>query len=142
MSLESDGPAFESSPSDESWAQLYDRTRRDAGTSTDEGGREKRSRSPDFIQEKRQKRDALRAAFVQNKETIKLRHACQLVATTVKPSIEGLEAAFTAWVASQCERPLGHELTADDILGSPHEVALAKKRELDAWCKFRVFSPV
>ena len=57
-------------------------------------------------------------------------------------AIEGTEAALTAWVAAQCERPLGQELSSVDELRLAKEVEAAKCRELDAWCKFQVSSPV
>ena len=39
-----------------------------------------------------------------------------------------MEAALAAWVAAQCDRPLGQEFVK--------EVEAAKCRELDAGCKF------
>ena len=51
MCLDSDGPAQESSPSDESRTELYDRTCGNYAPDDRKGGREKRSRSPDFIPE-------------------------------------------------------------------------------------------
>ena len=57
-------------------------------------------------------------------------------------AIAGLESAFTAWVATECERPLGQDLTAEDEARFLDEVSAAKKRGLDAWRKFQVFPPV
>ena len=57
-------------------------------------------------------------------------------------AIAGLESACTAWIATQCERHLGQELSEEDEARFGDEVQAAKKRELDVWCKFRVFSPV
>ena len=57
-------------------------------------------------------------------------------------AIEGVEGALTAWVAAQCERPLGQELSSVDEQRFVKEVEAAKCRGLDAWCKFQVFSPV
>ena len=58
------------------------------------------------------------------------------------PTIEGLEAALTAWAAQVCDRPLGQELSRDDEIQFAKGVRAAKKRELDAWFKFQVSSPV
>ena len=71
MSMDSVDPALDSSPSDESWTELYERTCGDPAPAECERGREKRPRSPEFVPEKSVKRDALRLAFVGNKETIK-----------------------------------------------------------------------
>ena len=71
MSLDPDGPAQKSSPSDKSWTELYERTCRDAASSDRSGSREKRARSPELVPEKRLKHDVLRTAFVSNKEVIK-----------------------------------------------------------------------
>ena len=57
-------------------------------------------------------------------------------------TIEGVEAALTAWVAAQCDRPLGQELSSVDEQRCAKEVEAAKCRDLDAWCKFQAFSPV
>ena len=141
-SVDSDGPVQESSPSDESWTELYDRTCGDTAPVDRSGGREKRARSPDLILGKRLKQDALRLSFVNNKETIKAHCTHHLAAADGTQTIAGLESALTAWVAAQCERPLGQELSADDANRFSKEVRDAKKRELDAWRKFQVFSPV
>ena len=58
------------------------------------------------------------------------------------PTIEGLEAALTAWAAQVCDRPLGQELSRDDELRFAKEVDAAKNRELGARCKFQVCPPV
>ena len=99
-------------------------------------------RPPEFVPEKRIKHDALRLSLVGNKETIKAHCAHHLAAVDGTQAIEGMEAALTAWVAAQCDRPMGQELRADDELHFVKEVEAAKRRELDAWCKFQVFSPV
>ena len=106
------------------------------------GNRGKRARSPEFVPDKRLTRDVIRASFVSNKETIKAYCPNQLSAVDGTQAIAGLEAAFTAWVATHCERPLGQELTVEDETRFSGEVLAAKKREVDAWCKFQVFSPV
>ena len=49
MSIDSDGPAQESSPSDESRTELYERTCGDTAPADRKGGGEKRSWPPDFI---------------------------------------------------------------------------------------------
>ena len=77
-------------------------------------GREKRPRSPDFFPEKRLKQDALRTAFVRNKETIKAHSGFLLAPPTGSSGTDGMEAAFTAWVAQICDRPSGQELTLDE----------------------------
>ena len=97
-------------------------------------------RVPDFIPEKRHKQDALRLSFVHNKETIKSHSAHPLAGADGTQAIKGLEAAFTAWVATQCERPLGQELSADEAIRHSQEVREAQTRELDAWCEFQVFT--
>ena len=104
--------------------------------------REKRPRSPEFVPEKRRKQDALRTAFVHNKETLKAHCTHWAASVDGTPTIEGLEAALTAWAAKLCDRPLGRELSKEDELRFVKEVDAAKKRELDAWRKFQVFSPV
>ena len=57
-------------------------------------------------------------------------------------TIEGMVAALTACVAAQCDRPLGQELSWTAEQRFEKEVAAAKGRELDAWCKFLAFYPV
>ena len=53
-----------------------------------------------------------------------------------------MEAALTAWVAQICGRPSNQELSVDEERRFATEVEAAKNRELDAWGKFQVFSPV
>ena len=101
MCVDSVDPAFVPTPSDESWTELYERTCGDTVPNEGERGREKRPRSPEFVPEKRIRHDALRLAFVNDKDTIKSHWVDGAQA------IEGVEAALTAWVAAQCDRPLG-----------------------------------
>ena len=138
MSLDSVDPT----PSDESRTELYERTCGDIVPTEGERGREKRPRSPEFVPEKRIKHDALRLAFVGNKDTSKAHRAHHLASVDGSQAIEGMEAALAAWVATQCERHLGQELSSVDELRFAKEVEAAKCRQLDAWCKFQVFSPV
>ena len=142
MSLDSDGPAQESAPSNESWTELYDRTCGDTAPADRKGGRGKRSRSPDFIPEKRMEQVALRPPFVDNKEVIKAHCTHHSAAVDGTQEIAGLESAITARAAAQCERPLGQGLSAAAANRFSKGVRDAKKRELDAWCKFQVSSPV
>ena len=142
ISLDSDGPEQEFSPSDESWAELNDRTCGNNESGNGGGGRTKRSRPPDFIPGKRLKQDALRLSFVGNKERIKPHCIHNLAAIDGAQTLAGLESALTAWVAAQCDRPPGQELSPDDETRFAKEAGEAKNRELDAWCKFKVFSPV
>ena len=85
---------------------------------------------------------ALRLSFVDNKEIIKAHCTNHLAAADGTHTIAGLESALNAWVAAQCERPLGQELPADEARCFSKEIRDAKKRELDAWSKFQVFSPL
>ena len=142
MRLGTADPAPDSSPSDESWTELYYRTCRHTAPADCERGRETRPRPPVFVPEKRIKHDALRLSFVDNKEIIKAHCTRHLAVVDRTQAIEGMEAALTAWVAAQCDRPLGQELSVDDELRFVEEVEAAKGRELDAWCKFQVFSSV
>ena len=142
MSADSADPASVPTPSDESWTELYDRTCGDTAPAVGERGREKRPRSPEFVPEKRLKQDALRLAFVSNKEAIKAHYTHFMASVGGSPTIEGLEAALTAWAAKLCGRPLGQELSSADELRFATEVEAAKGRELDAWGKFQVFHPV
>ena len=52
-----------------------------------------------------------------------------------------LDAAASAQAADLCNKILGKELTPDEEEKFIKEVKAAKGRELDAWSKFRVFSP-
>ena len=132
MSLDSVDPAPDSSPSDESWTELYDRTRGDPTPAVCERGRDKRPRSPESVPEKRIKRDALRPSFVTDKDTIRAHCHHHMAAVDGTQAIEGMEAALTAWVAAQCNRPLGQELSSADEQRFVKEVGAAKCRELDA----------
>ena len=136
MSLKSVGPAQDSSPSDESWTELYDRTCRESAPAVRERGGGKRPLPPEFVPEKRIKRDAPRLSFVGNKETIKAHCTHHLAAVDGTRAIVGMEAALTAWVAAQCDRVLDQELSAGDAHCCVNEVDAAKRRELDAWSKF------
>ena len=73
LSVDSMDPVHMPTPdSDESWTEVPERTCGDPTPTAGDRGREKRPRSPAFIPEERPKHDdALRAAFVNNKETIK-----------------------------------------------------------------------
>ena len=137
MSLDLDRKVRESSRSDKSWTKLYERTRRDAASSDRSGSRGKRARSLEFVPGKRLNHGVLRTSFVSNKGAIKAYCSNQLAAVDGAQAIAGLESAFTAWVATQCERPLGHGAEARFL----DEIPAAKKRELDARCKFQVFPP-
>ena len=110
MSLDSDGPARDTSPSDESRTQQYERAGGDTAAATVSGNREKRARLPEFVPEKRLKHDVLRAPLVSNKDTIKAYCSNQLSAVDGAQVIAGLESAFSAWVATQCGRPLNKNL--------------------------------
>ena len=101
-------------PSDESRTELYDRTCGNNVSDNGNGGRARRSRPPDFIPEKRLKQDALRLSFVGNKEIIKAHCTHHLAAIDGAQTLAGLESALTAWVAAQCDRPLGQELSRED----------------------------
>ena len=76
------------------------------------------------------------------KEIIKAHCAHHLAAVDGAQTLAGLESALAAWVAAQRERPLGQELPLGDENCFSKEAGAAKNRELDAWCKFKVFSPV
>ena len=95
MSLNTDGPVFESPASDESWTQLRDRTCRENKQEEVSQGRNKHARSPDFIPAERRKPDALRMSFVRNNETIKQLGSCYTATLVGKQTVEGLDAAFT-----------------------------------------------
>ena len=88
------------------------------------------------------KQDALRMSFVDNKEIVKAHCTHHLAALGGTQTLAGLESALAAWIAAQCGRPLGQELSSDDVNRFAAEVGAAKNRELGAWCKFQVFSPV
>ena len=144
MSVDSVDPAAIPTPpdSDESCTELYERACGHPAQTAVERGRDKRSRSPDFFPEKRPKLDVLRAASANNKETIKANCVFPLASLTGSPSLEGMEAALTAWIAQICDRPSGQELSVDEERRFAAEVEAAKNRELDAWGKVQVFSPV
>ena len=82
---------------------------------------------------KRLKQDAVGLSFVENKEIIKAHCTHHLAAIDGKQTSAGLESALTAWVAAQCDRPLGQELPRDDENRFAKEVGAAKTQELDAW---------
>ena len=88
------------------------------------------------------KQDALRLPFVDNKEIIKKQCTHHLVAVNGTATPAGMESALTAWVAAQCDHPLGQELSFGDANRFAKQVGAAKHREPDAWCKSKVFSPV
>ena len=58
------------------------------------------------------------------------------------PTLDGMDAAISAWEADQCNEALGQELSADEVsLGEKRELA-AKGRVLAASQRFGVFQPV
>ena len=87
MSVDSVDPASIPTPSDESRTDLYDRTCGDISPVRSERGRGKRPRSPEFVPDKRLKQDALRMAFVNNKETLKANCAHRIALVEGSPSI-------------------------------------------------------
>ena len=56
--------------------------------------------------------------------------------------IEGNDEAASAWVADECNRVLGQELSAEEELSCKELAHEGKMRELEAWKKFKVFSSV
>ena len=142
MSLDWDSPIQDMSQSDESWTHLYERTRGDAAAANVSGNREKRAGSPELVPEKRLTHDVPRASFVSNTDAVKAYCSNQLSGVDAAQAIASLESAFTAWVSTQRERTLRQELTVEDEARLSDEVLVDKQRELDAWCKFQVFSPV
>ena len=156
MSADSDAisplPPLVSSPSSESWAPLYGRA---CGSPTPRTKRVREPRNivealegPTFEPEKRPKRDALLASFVQNKNLIKEqapRWNSQLkpqVGVATSPDVGGMDAALSAWVAYECDRVLGQELSAQDERLFEVEVSQAKCMELEAWRNFKAFCPI
>ena len=97
---------------------------------------------PRIFPEKRLKQDALRLSFVEKKEITKAHCTHHLAAIDGAQTLAGLESALTAWEAAHCDRPLRQELPRGDENRFAEEVGAAKNRELDARCKFKVFSPV
>ena len=87
-------------------------------------------------------------SFVANKNFVK-NHAL-LRNPTLKPQInfaavaplDGVESAISAWVSLACEKALGQELSAQEEHMNAELAASAKLQELDAWEKFKVFTPV
>ena len=61
------------------------------------------------------KQDGLRLSFVDNKEIIKAHCTHHLASLDGTQALAGLESALTAWVAAQRDRPLGQELSSDDV---------------------------
>ena len=57
-------------------------------------------------------------------------------------ALAGLESALTASIADQRDRTLGQELSLGDANRFSEEVGAARNPGLDAWCKFKVPSPV
>ena len=64
------------------------------------------------------------------------------VGVAASPDVGGLDAALSAWVANECDRVLGQELTAQDERLFAVEVSQAKGVELEAWRSFKVLSPI
>ena len=60
------------------------------------------------------KQDVLRLPFVGNKGLIKAHCTHHLAAIDGTQTLAGLESTLAAWVAAQCDRPLGQELSPDD----------------------------
>ena len=58
------------------------------------------------------------------------------------PEVEGVDTAISAWVADECNRVLGKELTDDEVSSHPALAQDAKIKELLAWNTFKVFNPV
>ena len=56
--------------------------------------------------------------------------------------VEGSDEAVTAWVADECNRVLGQELSVEEELSCKELAHEGKMRELEAWKKFKVFSSV
>ena len=54
--------------------------------------------------------------------------------------VEGSDEAASAWVADECNRVLGQELTVEEEMACEELVHEGKMRELDAWGKFNLFS--
>ena len=142
-----DIPVPSSPTSTYSWTPLFERhcgPQQDAPPAPDL----KRPRSPSFVQEKRLKTDALRVSFIANKTLVK-REApwwdadmkAQFNLSSDVP-LDGVESAISAWVAFACSQTLGQELSVQEEQMHGDLVASAKMKELDAWGKFKVFSPV
>ena len=56
--------------------------------------------------------------------------------------VAGCDEAVSAWVADECNRILGQELTAEEELACQELVHEGEMRELEARKKFKVFSSV
>ena len=56
--------------------------------------------------------------------------------------VEGSDEAANAWVADECNRVVGQELSAEEGLPCKELAHEGRMRELEAWKKFKVFSPV
>ena len=55
--------------------------------------------------------------------------------------LKGVDAAFSAWTAGQCDKSLGQKVLPDEKSGRRNKVRAAKGRELSTWGKFKVFLP-
>ena len=56
--------------------------------------------------------------------------------------VEGSDEAVNAWVADECDRVLGQDLSTEEELSCKELVREGKTRELEAWKKFKVFASV
>ena len=54
---------------------------------------------------------------------------------------EGVDGAISAWVANECNRFSGEDLTLGEEDVHAHSKQAGKPRELEAWGKFDVCSP-
>ena len=55
--------------------------------------------------------------------------------------VEGVDGTVSAWVADECNRALGHELSPDEEKQHAELVRHDKEKELDEWRKFDVYEP-
>ena len=93
------------------------------------------------------KTDALQVSFIANKTFVK-RHApwwdedlkAQINLSSEAP-LDGVGSAISAWVALACSQTLGQELSAQEEQVHGDLAKSAKMKELEAWGKFKVFSP-
>ena len=98
-------------------------------------------------QDNRCRVDALRLAFVADKEEAK-EHAYwrnsewqSRVDATHVPRAEGADAAIFSWVAAECNRVLGHELTDEEENLHAGPAPDAEVRKLNARGHFKVREP-
>ena len=120
--------------------------------------REKRGRAPAEVvgnldafsrnQEKRCRVEVLRAAFVSAKEVVKgharRRHPeleSRLDATRTSV-LAGVDVAISAWVAEECNRVLGQEVTEEEAKFHSGMAREATEQESRAWKQFKAFKPL